>query len=149
MTNQETAHYTDLHPSGKATIFSFEMEASSVITRPSGGQKLAGPGFHEITGLAWSGRGKVARVEVSTDGGVKWQTAQLDEPVLSKAVARFRLPWQWDGQPAVISSRCIDDTGYIQPTREEIIAARGPNSTYHYNGIKSWTVKADGSISHV
>jgi sulfane dehydrogenase subunit SoxC len=149
MTNQETAHYTDLHPSGKATIFSFEMEASSVITRPSGGQKMAGPGFHEITGLAWSGRGKVARVEISTDGGAKWQTAQLDEPVQSKAVVRFRLPWQWDGQAAVISSRCIDDTGYIQPTREDILAARGPNSTYHYNGIKSWSVKADGSVTNV
>lgn len=149
MTNQETAHYTDLHPDGKATIFSFEMEASSVITRPSGGQKLSGPGFHEISGLAWSGRGKVTAVEISTDGGAKWLPATLDDPIATKAAVRFRLPWQWDGQPVVISSRCIDETGYIQPTRDQILADRGPNSTYHYNGIKSWSVKADGSVTNV
>jgi len=149
MSNQETAHYTDLHPTGKATIFSFEMEASSVITRPSGSQKLAGPGFHEISGLAWSGRGKVSKVEVSTDGGKAWQAAVLDEPLMTKAVVRFRLPWQWDGQATVILSRCIDETGYVQPTREQILADRGPNSTYHYNGIKSWRVEADGSVKNV
>jgi sulfane dehydrogenase subunit SoxC len=149
MTNQETAHYTDLHPTGKASIFTFEMEASSVITRPSGTHKLAGPGFHEISGIAWSGRGKVAKVEVSTDGGKSWQLAALDEPVSSKALTRFRLPWTWDGQATTIQSRCIDETGYVQPTRDEIIEARGPNSNYHYNGIKVWSVKADGSVTNV
>ena len=149
MSNQETAHYTDLHPTGKATIFSFEMEASSVITRPSGSQKLAGPGFHEISGLAWSGRGKVSKVEVSTDGGKAWQAAVLDDPLMTKAVVRFRLPWQWDGQATVILSRCIDETGYVQPTRDQFLADRGPNSTYHYNGIKSWRVEADGSVKNV
>jgi len=149
MTNQETAHYTDLHPDGKATIFSFEMEASSVITRPSGGQKLAGAGFHEVSGLAWSGRGKVAKVEVSFDGGANWKEAVLDGPVLPKAAVRFRIPWQWDGQPTLIASRCIDETGYVQPTRDEILAARGPNSQYHYNGVKRWSVKADGSVTSV
>jgi sulfane dehydrogenase subunit SoxC len=149
MTNQETAHYTDLHPDGKASIFTFEMEAASVITRPAGGQKLAGAGFYEITGLAWSGRGKVKAVEISTDGGKTWKTATLDEPVLSKAVARFHFPWQWDGQATTIASRCIDETGYIQPTRDEIIADRGINSNYHYNGIKNWLIKADGSVTNV
>ncbi len=149
MTNQETAHYTDLHPSGKATIFSFDVEASSVITHPSGGQKLAGAGFHEISGLAWSGRGKVAKVEVSTDGGKQWQEARIDAPPQPKAAVRFRLPWQWDGQPVQIASRCIDETGYVQPTRDDILATRGPNSTYHYNGIKSWSIKADGSVTSV
>lgn len=149
MSNQETAHYTDLHPGGKATIFSFEMEANSVITRPSGTQKLPGAGFYEISGLAWSGRGKVAKVEVSIDGGQKWLAASLEEPVLSKAAVRFRLPWKWDGQAAVIVSRCIDETGYVQPTRDEILAARGPNSNYHYNGIKSWKIQADGSVTNV
>jgi sulfane dehydrogenase subunit SoxC len=120
-----------------------------VITRPSGGQKLAGAGFYEISGLAWSGRGKVKAVEISTDGGKTWKPAALDEPVLSKAVARFRFPWQWDGQATTIASRCIDETGYIQPTRDEVIAARGINSNYHYNGIKNWSVKADGSVTHV
>jgi len=149
MSNQETAHYTDLHPDGKATMFSFEMEASSVITHPSGGHKLAGAGFHEISGLAWSGRGKVNRVEVSTDGGATWQAATLEEPVLSKAVVRFKVPWQWDGKPVEISSRCVDETGYVQPARDEILASRGPNSTYHYNGVKRWSVKADGSVTSV
>jgi sulfane dehydrogenase subunit SoxC len=149
MGNQETAHYTDLHPTGKASIFTFEMEANSVITRPSGSQKLAGPGAYEITGLAWSGRGKVARVEVSLDGGESWQAASVDEPVLAKAATRFRYAFNWSGAPTVIASRCIDETGYVQPTREEIIAARGPNSTYHYNGIKRWMIKQDGSVTHV
>lgn len=149
MGNQETAHYTDLHPTGKASIFTFEMEANSVITRPSGSQKLSAPGFYEISGLAWSGRGKVARVEVSVDGGVSWQPATLDEPVLAKAATRFRFPFTWNGQATVIASRCVDETGYVQPTREEIIAARGPNSTYHYNGIKRWTIRPDGSVTSV
>ncbi len=149
MSNQETAHYTDLHPDGKASIFTFEMEANSVITRPSGTQKLNGPGFYEISGLAWSGRGKVAKVEVSVDGGKTWAQAVLEEPVRSKAAVRFKMPWQWDGSAAVIASRCTDETGYVQPTREDILAARGPNSTYHYNGIKSWSVKADGSVTNV
>lgn len=148
MTNQETAHYTDLHPDGKASIFSFEMESNSVILRPSGGQKLSGPGFHEISGLAWSGRGKVAKVEVTTDGGKTWQAATLDGPVQQKSAVRFRFPWKWDGQATELAARSTDETGYVQPTRDEIIAARGINSTYHYNGIKRWTVKADGSVTH-
>ena len=146
---EETAHYTDLHPSGKATIFSFEMEAGSVITRPSGTQKISGPGPCEISGLAWSGRGKVSKVEVSADNGKSWQLATLDEPVLSKAVTRFRLAWQWDGQPTNILSRCTDETGYLQPTRDDIIATRGPDSFYHYNGVKSWRITADGSVTNV
>ncbi len=149
MTNQETAHYTDLHPNGKATIFSFEMEASSVITRPSGSHQLAGAGFYEISGLAWSGRGKIAKVEVSTDGGQTWSPATLDAPVLDRAATRFRFPWTWNGQPTTIRSRATDDTGFLQPTRDEYIAARGPLSTYHYNGIKAWKINADGSVTHV
>lgn len=149
MSNQETAHYTDLHPDGKASIFTFEMEANSVITRPSGTHKLNGPGFYELSGIAWSGRGKITKVEVSTDGGQSWQPATLDEPVLSKALVRFRAPWTWDGKETTIRSRAIDETGYVQPTRDEILAARGPNSTYHYNGIKAWSVKADGSVTNV
>lgn len=149
MGNQETAHYTDLHPDGKASIFTFEMESNSIITYPSGTQKLPGPGPYEITGLAWSGRGKIVRVEVTVDGGQTWQTARLEEPVQSKAVVRFRLPWQWTGAESKIASRSIDETGYVQPTRDDIIAARGINSTYHFNGIKPWLVKADGSVTHV
>ena len=147
-TKDETSKYTELLPDGKAMIFTLPMDAKSVVTRPSGGQKLTGPGFHEITGLAWSGRGKIAKVEVSVDGGATWKPAQLQDPIYSKAFTRFRLPWAWDGKEARIVSRCWDDTGYQQPTREELIAARGVNSNYHCNVLKSWTVAADGSVSN-
>lgn len=150
MSAKETAYYTELGKDGKAQIFTFVMEARSVITRPSGGQRLApGGGFHEITGLAWTGKGKITRVEVSVDGGKAWADAVLQEPVLSLAVARFRFPWMWDGKPAVIQSRCTDETGFLQPTHDELIAVRGLNSGYHYNAIKPWQVSADGSVTHV
>jgi sulfane dehydrogenase subunit SoxC len=148
MTAYETAYYTDLMPNGKARQFTFVMEAKSVITRPAGGQELSGPGFYEISGLAWSGRGRITKVEVSTDGGKVWQNAQLNEPVLSKAVTRFRVPWWWDGKETSIQSRCTDETGYLQPTREQLLAVRGLNATDHYNGIKAWYVKANGKVSH-
>ena len=111
------------------------MEAKSIITRPSGGQKLTARGFHEITGIAWSGHGKIKRVDVSVDGGKEWQEAPLQEPVLTRALTRFRLPWQWDDQPVVIQSRAIDETGYLQPTFAELLAVRGENSFYHNNAI--------------
>jgi len=150
MTRDETSHYTDLMPDGKARIFTFYMEAKSIITRPAGGQKLThGPGPYEITGLAWSGRGKIEKVEVSTDNGKSWVEAELQTPVLSKAAARFRLAWQWDGKATSIQSRATDETGYTQPSHDELVAARGLLSNYHYNGVKVWHVKEDGSVSHV
>jgi sulfane dehydrogenase subunit SoxC len=148
--NQETAHYTDLLPDGKARQFSFVMDTNSVITRPSGGQKIAGgAGFVEISGIAWTGNGKIKRVEVSMDGGKTWVDAALEEPVLSRSLTRFRAPWVWDGKDAVIQSRATDETGYMQPTRDEIVEARGVNSQYHYHGVKQWAVKADGSVTNV
>ena len=148
MTPYETAGYTDLMPDGKARQFTFVMEAKSVITRPAGGQQLSGSGFYEISGLAWSGRGRITRVEVSTDGGNTWQDAQLNEPVLPKALTRFRFPWWWNGKETSLQSRCMDETGYLQPTREQILAIRGLNATDHYNGIKTWYVLGDGKVSH-
>lgn len=148
MTAWETAWYTDLLPDGKARQFTFVMQAKSVITRPAGGQRLGGPGFYEITGIAWSGSGKIASVEVSTDGGQRWEKATLQEPVQNRAFARFGLPWNWNGSETTISSRCTDSTGYLQPTREQIVAARGLNATDHYNGIKSWRIHASGEITH-
>lgn len=148
MTAWETGWYTDLLPSGKARQFTFVMEAKSVITRPAGGQRLNGPGMYEITGLAWSGRGKITGVEVSTDGGRSWQKAQLQEPVQTKAFTRFRLSWNWNGAETNIASRSTDETGYCQPTREQIVAARGLNATDHYNGIKSWRIRTTGEITH-
>jgi sulfane dehydrogenase subunit SoxC len=148
-TRQETSHYTDLMPDGTARQFTFVMEAKSVITSPSGGQILPGPGFVEITGLAWSGRGRIERVDVSTDGGQSWSQATLQEPVLPIAWTRFRLPWMWDGQATQLLSRAIDETGYVQPTIAQLVEARGVNSFFHNNAIKTWAIAADGEVSNV
>lgn len=146
-TREETSKYTDLMPDGTARQFTYVMDAKSVITYPSGGQKLKGQGFHEISGLAWSGRGKITRVEVSTDGGETWEDAELQEPVRSMALTRFRLPWQWDGQAARLQSRATDETGYVQPTIQQLIEVRGTNSVYHMNGIKTWAVDENGEVT--
>lgn len=146
---EETGAYTDLLPDGSSLQFTFHMEAKSVITFPSGGQHLKTPGFYEISGLAWSGRGKVRRVEVTVDGGRSWQEARLQEPVLSKALTRFRLPWRWNGGPALIASRCIDDTGAVQPGMAQVLQARGKASFYHNNAIQFWQIAADGRVSNV
>jgi sulfane dehydrogenase subunit SoxC len=143
---EETSKYTDLMPDGSAREFTFYMEAKSIITRPSGGQRLSVLGFHEIGGIAWSGHGKIKRVDVSVDDGKSWQETQLQEPVLTRALTRFRLPWHWDGQPAVIQSRAIDEAGYVQPTLAELLAVRGANYYYHNNAILSWRIAADGEV---
>lgn len=152
-TREETSKYTDLLPDGKARQFTFEMEAKSVITDPSGGMRLESKGMHEITGLAWSGRGSVKRVEISLDGGRTWRDAKLEQPILPVCAVRFRLPWQWDGREAVLQSRCTDDTGYVQPTVGQLVAVRGLNgptgSVYHHNGIQSWGIAADGRVTNV
>ena len=147
-TREETSKYTDLMPGGKARQFTFLMEAKSVITRPSGGQRMSGgTGFYEISGLAWSGRGRIDRVEVSTDGGQTWHEAELQQPVLSKAVVRFRAPWRWEGTAALLQSRAIDETGYVQPRHGELVDVRGVNSFYHYNAIQTWRVNPDGKVA--
>ncbi|WP_454629811.1 sulfite dehydrogenase [Bradyrhizobium cenepequi] len=145
---EETSKYTDLMPDGTAREFTFYMEAKSIVLRPSGGQKLNGTGFHEISGIAWSGHGKIKRVEVSVDDGKSWQVAKLQEPVLTRALTRFRLPWQWDGNPAVIQSRAIDETDYVQPTLAELLAIRGVNHFYHNNAIWPWRIAANGEVSN-
>jgi sulfane dehydrogenase subunit SoxC len=154
MTREETSKYTDLLSSGKARQFTFVMEAKSVITFPSGEMKLPGPGFYEVTGLAWSGRGRIERVEVSADGGQSWQLASLQEPALPVCHTRFRYPWRWDGNPAVLQSRCQDETGYLQPTLQQLVEVRGLGggkfgSIYHLNAIQSWQVASDGSVTNV
>jgi Sulfite oxidase and related enzymes len=148
MTRWETAKYTELMPDGKAYQFTLVMEAKSVITYPSGRQQIH-PGFHEISGLAWSGRGRIAKVEVSMDGGRSWQRAQLQEPVLPKCHTRFRYPWRWNGQEAILQSRCVDETGYVQPSRQDLVKVRGTNSIYHYNAIHSWRVERDGRVRNI
>jgi sulfane dehydrogenase subunit SoxC len=148
MTREETSKYTDLMPDGTARQFTFELEAKSLVTRPSGGDTLAGPGFYEVTGIAWTGRGTVAKVEVTTDGGETWHDAALQSPVLPRAHTRFRFPWKWDGSEALIASRCTDDTGYTQPPLQDLIKIRGVNSQYHNNGIQMWKVASDGKITN-
>ena len=152
-TREETSKYTDLMPTGIARQFTFVMEAKSVITFPSGDMKLPGPGFYEVTGLAWSGRGKITRLEVSTDGGKTWADANLQTPVLPICHTRFRFPWMWDVKPAVLQSRATDETGYVQPMLKQLTDVRGLNgpigSIYHLNAIQSWAVAADGSVSNV
>ncbi len=146
MSREETSKYTDPLKDDTARMFSVVMDARSVITTPSFPQVLE-RGWHEIRGLAWSGRGRIERVEVSTDGGKKWQAAKLHGPVLSKSHTRFSLPWHWDGKATEISSRAIDETGYVQPTRRQLIDARGPGSQpYHLNSIMSWLVQSDGQV---
>ena len=145
-TREETSKYTDLLPDGTARQFSFLMEAKSVITVPSGTQKLAEHGYYEIRGLAWSGRGRIARVEVSIDDGKSWAVAALQEPVLPMSHTRFCFPWVWNGKETVLSSRCIDETGASQPTRVAWQQARGTHSPHHYNAIQRWRVSADGEV---
>ncbi|MGN1290309.1 MAG: sulfite dehydrogenase, partial [Bradyrhizobium sp.] len=145
---EETSKYTDPMPDGTSREFTFYMEAKSIITRPSGGQKLTTHGFHEITGIAWSGHGKIKSVEISLDEGKSWQQAELQEPVLTRALTRFRLPWHWDGTPAVIQSRAIDETGYTQPTLAELVKVRGLNSFYHNNAIWPWRIDANGEVTN-
>jgi sulfane dehydrogenase subunit SoxC len=145
---EETSRYTDLMPDGTSREFTFYMEAKSIITRPSGGQHLSAPGFHEITGIAWTGHGKIKRVEISVDGGKAWKPAQLQEPILTRALTRFRMPWQWDGKAALIQSRAIDETDYVQPTLAELLAVRGANHFYHNNAIWPWSIDANGEVSN-
>src|SRR5882762_6901025 len=135
MTKDETSKYTITLPDGKSLQFVLPQEGKSVITQPSPGLTMNGPDLYEISGLAWSGYGKITKVEVSADGGKSWANAALQPPVLSKALARFRLPWRWNGGPAVLQSRATDETGYVQPTREKMIAARGTRAIYHSNAI--------------
>jgi sulfane dehydrogenase subunit SoxC len=146
---EETSKYTDSLPDGTARQFSFIMEAKSVITYPAPDHTLRGAGFYEIRGLAWTGVGRIRRVDVSVDGGRNWLEARLEEPVLDRALTRFRLPWKWDGSPVILQSRAIDNTGYVQPTRQELITARGLNSNYHFNAIQSWSVNPNGIITNV
>ncbi len=148
-TKDEVLHYVDLMPGGLHRQYTSIQECKSVVTTPSGGQVLLDRGFYQITGLAWSGRGKVRRVDVSVDGGRSWKTASLSAPVMDKCLARFSLPWVWDGLPALIQSRATDSTGYVQPTYRQLRAVRGTRSIYHNNAIQTWLVQESGEVKNV
>jgi sulfane dehydrogenase subunit SoxC len=145
----EAIHYIDLMPDGLHRQYSSIQECKSVVTTPSGGQVLLDKGFYNITGLAWSGRGKVKQVDVSVDGGANWRTARLETPVLSKCLTRFNIDWVWDGKPALIQSRATDDTGYVQPTYRQLRAVRGSRSIYHNHSIQTWLVQESGEVKNV
>jgi sulfane dehydrogenase subunit SoxC len=147
-TREETSAYTDLRADGKASQFTFSMEVKSVITQPSGMMKLKSKGFYEISGFAWSGNGKIRRVEVSTNGGKSWNDAVLQEPVMDKSLVRFRFPWVWDGAPATLMSRAVDSSGEVQPTMDAVIKAKSANTFYHNNAIQSWRVAANGEVTN-
>jgi sulfane dehydrogenase subunit SoxC len=148
-TREETDKYTDAMPDNSARQFTFVMEAKSVITWPTPRiGVMPGLGPWEIRGIAWSGRGRITRVEVTTDGGASWADAQLVDPVLPIAHTRFLFPWTWDGSEAILTSRATDETGYVQPTRDELVSVRGTGSFYHYNGQQNWRVAADGTITN-
>jgi sulfane dehydrogenase subunit SoxC len=159
MTFYETRNYSPLLPDGKAFRFYFVNEVKSFITHPSFGHSLKAPGYYDISGIAYSGSGTITKVLVSADGGKSWGEAAIDGPATPKSFARFHMPWRWDGQPAIITSRAWDDSGAVQPLRAELIALRGetkkpvtnPNAfpSQHYNSLTSWGIDAKGEIKHV
>ena len=146
MFRDETSKYTDPLANGTSRQFSFVMDAKSIITAPAHPARLTPNAWTQITGIAWSGRGRIVRVDVSTNGGASWLVAELQEPVQPIAHTRFRLPWQWDGKRTVLMSRAVDETGYVQPTLAEFREKRGPGTDYHFNYIRSWVVEADGQM---
>lgn len=159
MSYYEARTYAPILPNGKAYQFYFLQEVKSFITHPSPGLKLGAPGFYEVSGVAYSASGRIAKVMVSADGGTTWAQAALQEPVLSKAFTRFRVPWKWDGGPAVLQSRAWDEAGNVQPTRAQVVAQRGQTKTpvtnpgafpsQHYNGPTSWAIERSGEVTHV
>jgi sulfane dehydrogenase subunit SoxC len=158
MSYYEARTYAPILPGGKAYQFYFIQEVKSFITHPSPGLKMNGSGFYEISGVAYSGNGRISKVTVSADGGKTWAQAALQEPVHSKAFTRFRVPWRWDGGPAVLQSRAWDEAGNVQPTRAQIVAHRGQTqkvpavtafTSQHYNGPTSWAIERGGEVKHV
>lgn len=145
MTREETSKYTEKVSKGKVRMFSLVMDARSIITYPAYPKKIE-KGWMEIRGIAWSGRGKVDRVEISVDNGRTWQKAHLQGPVLEKAHTAFKFMWNWDGKATRILSRTIDETGYEQPTYNQLAAARESKGGYHFNPIVGWDIEQSGEV---
>ncbi len=145
----ETARYTDPMPEGKWRQFSFEMECKSVVTNPSGGMKMQGPGHYQIEGFAWSGNGHIKAVDITTDGGKTWRPAELERPILDKCLTRFTYRWNWYGKPAKIASRAVDSTDYVQPTVAELAKVRAiVGFVQHHNGVFPWSIDANGEVKN-
>ena len=148
-THEETSKYTDLLADGRARRFTYIMDAKSVVTNPSPQAPWKVKGRNVMTGVAWSGRGTVTRVDVSVDGGKNWFQARIDGPVLDKSLTRFYVDYDWTGQELLIQSRAYDSTGYVQPSKAELRKVRGVNSIYHNNGIQTWLVRSTGEVENV
>lgn len=146
---EETSKYTDLLEDGRSRRFTFIMDAKSVVTNPSPQAPWVHKGRNVLTGIAWSGRGSITRVDVTVDGGKNWQQARIDGPVLDQSITRFYVDYDWNGQELLIQSRCHDSSGYMQPTKDELRKVRGVNSIYHNNGIQTWLVRTNGEVENV
>jgi sulfane dehydrogenase subunit SoxC len=149
MTKDETSRYTDLQADGRSLMFTYPMGVKSVITRPSPGLTMPGPGLYEVSGIAWSGSGTITKVEVSADGGQTWAEATLSTPVLPRTLTRFRIPWKWNGGPAIVKSRATDSMGEMQPTRDKLVTEHGTNVVFHYNAIQAWSIAGNGEVTNV
>jgi sulfane dehydrogenase subunit SoxC len=149
MARDETSKYSDLQKDGRSNLFTFPMGVKSLITSPSFGMTLRSTGIYQVSGIAWSGSGKIRKVEVSADGGQTWADAALDEHVLPRSLTRFRAAWDWNGSPSIIMSRATDEAGNVQPTRSSLLAERHAGSFYHYNGIQAWLISEAGEVSNV
>jgi sulfane dehydrogenase subunit SoxC len=147
MSREETSKYTDPLPDGTSRQFSFVIDAKSIITSPAYPERLSGKGWWPVRGIAWSGRGRIARVDVSTDGGKTWVAASLAGDVHPRAHTRFEYMWQWDGRATTLMSRATDETGYVQPTLDTYRRVRGPATSYHHNAIRTWNVAGDGTVT--
>jgi sulfane dehydrogenase subunit SoxC len=145
----EVLHYVDLMPDGRHRQYTSIQEVKSVITTPSGGQVLLDRGYYNVSGIAWSGRGRIRRVDVSMDGGRNWREARLEGTPLAKALTRFNIDWVWDGSPAILQSRATDETGHVQPRMNQLRGVRGTRSIYHNNAIQSWRVAPTGEVFNV
>ena len=147
---EETSKYTDLLANGVARRFTWEMDAKSVITNPSPQAPIThGPGPTVLSGVAWSGRGTIPRVDVTIDGGITWHQARMSGPSLDKSMHRFYYEFDWDGRPLLLQSRAHDSTGYVQPTKDQLRVVRGFNSIYHNNSIQTWAVNEAGEAENV
>jgi sulfane dehydrogenase subunit SoxC len=147
MSRDETVKYTDPLPDGTARQFSFVMDAKSLITSPAYPEKLRGAGWWPVTGIAWTGRGRITRVDVSVDGGKTWEEAGIVGLAQPYAHTRFQYMWNWNGRPATLMSRAHDETGAVQPSLDEFQKVRGKGTDYHFNWIRSWTVAGDGTVA--
>jgi sulfane dehydrogenase subunit SoxC len=149
LAREETSKYTDLMADGRSRRFTFVMDAKSIVTNPSPQAPLKHRGQNVLSGLAWSGRGTIRRVDVTMDGGRNWREARIDGPVLDRSLTRFYVDFDWQGQELMIQSRAHDSTGYVQPTKDELRQVRGVNNIYHNNGIQTWLVRANGETENV